>query len=118
MRRINQNEKEYCAGQNRRAGDGADPDDFAARSLVEVLIFDGGAVFERHQEPSDDTLLARHHTRAMSTHRCRGLVVALVRRGQSTMSARCPVCPKADTGERFMRTRPTPSPSTALRSQR
>src|SRR5262249_54075056 len=58
MRRIKQNEKDHRAGQDRRAGDGADPDDFAARSLVEVPIFDGGAVFERHQEPSDDTLLA------------------------------------------------------------
>src|SRR5215813_3457394 len=50
MRRITQHESDHLAGQDRRAGDGADPDDFSARSLVEVFIFGGGAVFEHHQE--------------------------------------------------------------------
>jgi hypothetical protein len=52
-----QYEKDYFAGQDRRANNGAYADDFSARSLIEVLIFGGRAVFECHQEPSYDTLL-------------------------------------------------------------
>src|SRR5262245_15215875 len=92
MRRVNQREKEHIAGQGRRATDGADPDDLSARSLVEVLILAGWAVFGSHQEPSRDLLPPRHHTTAVTTNRCRGLMAGgplRVRSGQQILCAGC-----------------------------
>ena len=56
MRRIDEQENEHVASQSRRAGDGTDPDDLSAKWLVEVLIFGGTAISERHQEPGYDKM--------------------------------------------------------------
>src|SRR5262249_41013280 len=77
--------------------------------LVEVLIFGGWAVFERHREPSYDALLTRHHTTAITTNRCRGLVVrsgsgvplptALSTRQKSTAATEAQPVPEGDIWE-------------------